>query len=120
MRNVLVAAGWGWATAIVWLSLTPSPRALDIAYGDKLGHIAAYGLLMLWFTQLYVARRSRLAYAVVFVAMGVALEFLQGALGYRSYDIFDMYANTLGVALGWALGGMLRPRFPRPADQPRR
>src|SRR5512134_342951 len=40
MRNVLVAAGWGWATAIVWLSLTPSPRELDIAYGDKLGHIA--------------------------------------------------------------------------------
>ena len=77
-------------------------------HGDKLGHFAAYGLLMLWFTQLYVARRSR-AHAGVFVAMGVALEFLQGALGYRSYDIVDMYANTLGVALGWALGAMLPP-----------
>jgi VanZ family protein len=119
MRKMLVAAGWGWAAAIVWLSLTPSPPELDIDYGDKLGHIAAYGLLMFWFAQLYVVRPSRVAHAVVFLAMGVGLEFLQGALGYRSYDIFDMYANTLGVALGWALGAMLRPRFPRPADQPR-
>lgn len=119
MRSVLVAAGWAWAAAIVWLSLMPSPPELGIAHGDKLGHFAAYGLLMLWFTQLHVALRSRLAHAGVFVAMGVALEFLQGTLGYRSYDIFDMYANTLGVALGWALGAMLRPRFPRPADQPR-
>jgi glycopeptide antibiotics resistance protein len=51
--------------------------------------------------------------------MGVGLEFLQGAVGYRSYEIADMYANTLGVALGWALGAVLRPRLPRPADQSR-
>ena len=119
MRNVLVAAGWAWAAMIVWLSLMQEPPELGIAQGDKLGHFAAYGLLMLWFTQLHVALRSRLAHAGVFVAMGVALEFLQGALGYRSYDIIDMGANTLGVALGWAIGAVLRLRFPRPADQPR-
>jgi VanZ family protein len=119
MRKVLIAAGWAWAAAIVWLSLMPSLPELGIAHGDKLGHFAAYGLLMLWFTQLYIARRSRIAHAGVFVAMGVGLEFLQGAVGYRSYEIADMYANTLGVALGWALGAVLRPRLPRPADQSR-
>ncbi|HEU4351273.1 MAG TPA: VanZ family protein [Burkholderiales bacterium] len=119
MRKVLVAAGWAWAATIVWLSLMPEPPELSIAHGDKLGHFAAYGLLMLWFTQLYAARGSRLAYAAVFVAMGVTLEFVQGALGYRSYDVFDMYANTIGVVLGWALGALFRPRFPRPAGQPR-
>jgi glycopeptide antibiotics resistance protein len=34
--------------------------------------------------------------------MGVGLEFAQGRLAYRSYDMFDMYANALGVLLGWA------------------
>ena len=102
MRLALVAAGWAWAAAIVWLSLTPSPPQVDVVYSDKLGHFAAYGLLMFWFARLYPAKGARIAYAVAFVAMGIGLEFLQGHLGYRTYEVFDMYANTLGVLLGWA------------------
>jgi VanZ family protein len=109
MRKACVAAGWAWAAAIVWLSLTPAPPDLDVAYGDKLGHFAAYGLLMFWFSQLYLQRKTRIAYAMGFVAMGIGLEFIQGQLGYRTYEVFDMYANALGVLLGWALGLM----FPR-------
>ena len=119
MRRMLVAAGWAWAGAIVWLSLTPSPPELELPHGDKLGHLAAYGLLMFWFAQLHAARASRIAHASAFVAMGVALEFVQGALGYRSYDIADMYANTLGVGLGWVLGAMLPPLLPSAGAQSR-
>jgi len=107
MRKALVAAGWAWAAAIVWLSLTPSPPPVDVTYGDKLGHFAAYGLLMFWFAQLY---RVRVFYAAAFVAMGIGLEFLQGALGYRTYEVPDMVANALGVALGWALASILQSR----------
>jgi len=110
MRKVLVAAGWGWAAAIVWLSLTPSPPEIDIAHGDKLGHLAGYGLLMFWFAQLYSKRSARIAYAAGFIAMGVGLEIVQGALGYRSYEVLDMFANSLGVALGWAAASVL-PRI---------
>jgi VanZ family protein len=102
MRKACVAGGWAWAAAIVWLSLTPRPPDIDVAHGDKLGHFAGYGLLMFWFAQLYLARNVRLAYALGFIAMGVGLEIAQGALGYRTYEVFDMYANTLGVLLGWA------------------
>lgn len=102
MRTAGIAAGWGWAAAIVWLSLTPAPPEVDIAHSDKLGHFAGYGLLMFWFAQLYQERKSRIAYALGFVAMGVGLELLQGQLGYRTYEVFDMYANALGVLLGWA------------------
>jgi VanZ family protein len=102
MRMALVAAGWGWAAAIVWLSLTPAPPEVDLSYGDKLGHFAAYGLLMFWFSQLYLQTRTRLAYAAGFIAMGIGLEFLQGLLGYRSHELLDMLANALGVLLGWA------------------
>jgi len=102
MRSACVAAGWGWVAAIVWLSLTPAPPQVEFAHGDKLGHFAGYGLLMLWFALLYLGRNLRILYAAGFIAMGIGLEFLQGHLGYRSFEVFDMYANTLGVLLGWA------------------
>jgi VanZ family protein len=108
MRKACLAAGWAWAAAIVWLSLTPAPPDLDVEHGDKLGHFVGYSLLMLWFALLYHQRTTRILYAVGFVAMGIGLEFLQGQLGYRTYEVFDMYANTLGVLLGWAAALMMR------------
>jgi len=110
MRKALVAAGWAWAAAIVWLSVTPAPPQVDVAYGDKLGHLGAYALLMFWFAQLYSRRATQAAHAATFVAMGVALEFVQGALGTRSFEVLDMAANALGVALGWALAPIFQSR----------
>ncbi len=108
MRAALIAAGWLWAAAIVWLSVTPRPPQIDLAQGDKLGHLAAYGTLMVWFALLYPARRTRIACAGAFVALGVALEFVQGALGYRTFDVLDMAANTAGVLLGWGCALLAR------------
>ncbi|HVJ22902.1 MAG TPA: VanZ family protein [Burkholderiales bacterium] len=102
MRLLSLAAGWGWAAAIVWLSLTPSPPQVDVAHSDKLGHCASYAVLMFWFARLYVSKWAHVGYAVAFAAMGVSLEFLQGHLGYRTFEILDMLANVLGVLLGWA------------------
>ncbi len=84
---------------------------MDFEYGDKLGHFAAYGLLMFWFCQLYLERKTRVLYCLSFAVMGVGLEYLQGQLGFRTYEVFDMYANTLGVLLGWALA-LTTPRIP--------
>ena len=97
-----MAAGWAIAAAIVWLSLTPSPPKMDIDEGDKLGHFAAYGSLMFWFCLLYARECTRLAYAALWIAMGMALEFAQGETGYRSFEVFDMLANAIGVLIGWA------------------
>jgi VanZ family protein len=35
--------------------------------------------------------------------MGIALEFAQRWLGYRSFEVADMVANTVGVALGLSI-----------------
>jgi glycopeptide antibiotics resistance protein len=67
---------------------------------------------MFWFCLFYLTTGARIAHAAAFVAMGIALEFIQGALGYRSFEVFDMYANTLGVLLGWA-AALALPRKPR-------
>ena len=100
-RPLWVALGWALVGAIVWLSLTTAPVQIDVAQGDKLGHFTGYGTLMFWFCQLHAARPQRIAYGLAWVALGVSLEFLQGWLGWRSYDPWDMAANTTGVALGW-------------------
>ena len=110
MRILGLALGWGWAATIVWLSLTPSPPQVDVQFGDKIGHFGAYGLLMLWFCILYPALRARGFHAIGFIAMGIGLEFVQGWLGYRTFDVMDMAANTIGVLLGW-VGALLLKRI---------
>lgn len=108
MRSLLIVGGWLLAAAIVVLSLIPAPPDVDVPHGDKLGHFAAYALLAFWFCWLYPQPRTRLLYGAAWIAMGVALEFAQGATGYRSFELADMAANSLGVLLGWGISATLR------------
>lgn len=108
MRSLLLAGGWLYAAAIVFLSLTPKPPDPGFAYGDKLGHLAAYSLLMFWFCWLYRLRLTRFAYGLAWIAMGIALEFAQAQTATRSFEFGDMAANSLGVLLGWGISATLR------------
>ena len=107
-RTLAVAAGWALVAAIVWLSVTPQVIDTGVEQGDKLGHLLAYGTLMFWFCVLYRSLRIRALYAAGFIAMGIALEFVQGWLGYRSFEVADMVANATGVALGWGMAATMR------------
>ena len=109
MRALGVALGWVIVATIIWLSVTPTPIDIGVKAGDKLGHLAAYGWVMFWFAQLYVRRKTRASYAVGFIAMGVALEFVQLGLGYRTFEVLDMVADAFGVMGGWALAILLDP-----------
>jgi hypothetical protein len=113
-RHIFVAAGWALAALIVWLSVSPRPIPLDEAGGgDKFGHGLAYAVLMLWFCLLYGAPRTRTGYALLWIAMGIGLEFVQRELGYRHYDVADMAANACGVLIGWALSFAVPMGFAR-------
>lgn len=102
LRKPWLALGWLWVAVLVYLSLTPEPpEPVRFLNADKLEHTLAYGLLMLWFCQVYARRTQRLFAAALLVAMGIAMEFLQGMTGYRSFEYADMLANSTGVLLGW-------------------
>jgi len=102
MRRVLIAIGWCLVGVIWWLSLTPQPPHVDFENSDKVGHFLAYGGVMFWFCLVYRRPRTRLAYALALIAMGIAIEYIQRWTGYRSFEVYDMVADALGVLLGWA------------------
>jgi VanZ family protein len=89
--------------AIVWLSVTPHPPSVHVDYGDKLEHTLAYGVLMFWFCQIHSRRSQRAAYGLAWIVLGIALEYVQRLLGYRSFDVLDMAAGAAGVLLGWGM-----------------
>lgn len=104
-----LAAGWLGITAIITLSLAPLQLDMTVDNGDKFGHLATYGLVTLWFAQLYTGLRSRIWLVVGMVALGITLEYAQRATGYRSFEVADMVADALGVVIGWLLAP---PRLP--------
>jgi len=95
--------GWALVGAVIYLSLTSSPiQTPEIKNGDKVGHFIAYFTLMIWFAQLY-RRGLHWVFTVTFIVLGVALEIIQGQVGYRMFQYGDMLANGLGAVFAWML-----------------
>ena len=112
LRPLWLIVGWALVVLVIYLSL--APISVDIApvqHGDKLEHALAYAVLMAWFACLYAARPVRLGYALGFIALGIVLEFLQRETGYRNFELLDMAADAVGVALGWALAPPRMPNY---------
>jgi VanZ family protein len=98
-RTWWLALGWLGVAVVLVLSLVPLSG--DLPEGsDKLSHFAVYGVLTFWFGMLHPGWRRQAVVALGFVAMGVCIEFLQGLTSYRSFEVADMIANTIGVGLG--------------------
>lgn len=101
LKEMWYGLGLLWVALVIYLSTTPSPPDTSgIQYGDKIFHNLGYFGLFYWFGQIY---RSQYYWrpALGLICMGIALEFVQYNLGYRSLEFADMVANTSGVLLGW-------------------
>ena len=111
MRKLWMTGGWLIIAAIGYFSLVQLAIDTDIQGGDKLGHLLAYGGLMLWWSQLYLSRIARLKLALVFFALGGAMELAQGLTPNRYHEWLDLAANSAGVLLGWLAAPPRMPNF---------
>jgi len=85
---------------VMTLTLMPSPPQIGVFSWDKAQHTVAYTALMWTFLQAWEGRHT-LRWAILLLAVGVGLELLQGLMGVRFMEYFDMMANGLGVLLGY-------------------
>ena len=102
-RKLWLLIGWLLVASVTYLSLVPDPPTLPVSAGDKVGHVLAYGTLMLWFLQLNPPSRWAVL-AAALVTIGIVLELVQGLSAARSAELLDVLANTAGVLCGWLLG----------------
>jgi VanZ family protein len=105
-RRLWTLIGYGLVILVVVLSLSSSlPSPVDFPSADKIFHVLAYGVLMLWFAQLHPkSRYARLAGS--FFVLGILMEVLQAQLASRSAETWDVAANSLGTLLSWGLALM--------------
>ena len=87
---------------MIYESVTPAPINAPTVEGFKSGHILAYFWITFWFAQIWRAPGQRAATAIGFTLMGIALEYVQLAIGYRDFAYADMADDAIGAAAGFA------------------
>ena len=114
-RKLWRVLGAGFVALVIYLSLSTQTIDAGRIEDVKTGHFLAYFWLMYWYSQVYRGRAARFGIAAGLVAMGIALEYLQGMTTYRTFAYSDMRDNAIGVAaglaLGWGVGGTVLARL---------
>lgn len=87
---------------LLYGSLAPAAVMPPVGSNDKIAHSFAYFSVMIWFAQMFAPLRTRCAVALVLIAMGIAIEFIQPYVN-RHFDWYDALANAEGVAVGLIL-----------------
>ena len=104
---------------IAFLSLTAIPKinlGLEIKSSDKILHILAYFTLSsVWFLA-FQKKMGNLFFKITLIIFlifyGIILEALQGGITtYRTGDVYDVVANTIGVLLALLLSGRFMSWF---------
>jgi len=104
LLKVWLPLGWFAVCLLIYQSLNPSPPELpEWPLADKMAHFMAYAWIMLWFGFIYKPGKKYLLLGLSLILLGVTLELLQGASGYRSMEVLDASFNILGVFAGWLL-----------------
>jgi len=98
-RTFWLIIGYLLIALVVFLSLTSKPVQIDtnLPYQDKLLHVLAYFVLTFWFMQIYHTRHQVFRWVVLFLCLGLLMEYLQGFEPKRYSEVGDMVANALGV-----------------------
>ena len=84
-KGLWLIVGLSMVMFIVYSSLVSDPLSVDMGFEwqDKVLHTVGYFGVMGWFVQIYHQQKARYILALVFIAMGISLEFLQDFGGVR-------------------------------------
>lgn len=69
---------------------------------DKWAHVATFAFLAVWFAGQY-RPRSYWRIALGLLAFGALIEVCQRAVGYRTAELLDFGADTIGIIIGLAI-----------------
>jgi len=97
---------WPSLALVIWASLfvfMKPPFDLGLSFQDLIGHFVAYGGLAGMAAMALHARRAAIWAVAGLIALGAALEILQGFTG-RETELFDAIANSLGAICGGISG----------------
>ncbi|PIE49775.1 MAG: hypothetical protein CSA39_00845 [Flavobacteriales bacterium] len=92
---------------VTFLSLASvkSPIITEIQSADKFGHTIAYFVLSLaWLFAYHYQKKHNILIFTGLVVYGIIIEILQGLVTtYRKADIYDVFANTVGICIAFLL-----------------
>jgi len=115
MRLFLRVAGAVVLTVLLVLMLGPAPQAETSGLiWDKAAHFVAFGLI-LWSLAVMMPRLPRVWAVIAAVAIGGAVELIQGQVG-RDASWWDFVADILGIAAAvmvWLVWRRFQPRRER-------
>jgi VanZ family protein len=120
MRSILFGL-WGLAWLVVAvLLLMPLAAPPPFPHSDVLAHLLLFGGLAFGAVGFSHRVGELTLLAAATIAGGVALEFAQGFVPYRTFDILDMGANAFGAMVGYGGALTVLQLVIRPADEARR
>jgi VanZ family protein len=105
-RYLWILLGWLYVVLVLYGSLSRMPDIeVPFDHTDKLIHFLMYFILAGWFIQLYKLLSQRILILTGAIMLGIIIEFLQGMTGYRSFDLLDALANSIGAITAFLLAG---------------
>jgi VanZ family protein len=109
MKKLSVFLFFLWSASVVFNASRPSKLPeLGIENIDKLIHFLYYipgGFFCFLYLERYEVRSKKLSFLLCII-ISLIDEFIQSFIPGRNSDIFDILADSLGIALGIILGSM--------------
>lgn len=96
-QKIAIATFYISIVTLMYLATSHQTPIVNVDYGDKIQHMAAFG----WLTLVsFVAWRQHwfIRFLVVF-CFSVSIEIAQSFISYRSADWHDLVANTIGILI---------------------
>lgn len=117
LRYAALAAAVVLHLLVLYLPRVPGAGGVQVPGADKVGHVVVFALVVA--AALWVGLPARWVVPLA-LAHAVVSEVVQHLwLSGRSGDVWDVVADVLGVALGWAVGSRLTRGAPAPSGPDR-